>query len=108
MALEAFLMHYRNLRAFLCPNLQRVAEDDIIASDFLKEPAARDIVDASKFKLDKERLDGCFPISPIGALVTSLPGIISGACLTWSERCSWNYKLSSGRYHQQWLRGFRL
>lgn len=58
MALETFLMHYRNLRAFLCPNLQRVAEDDIIASDFLKEPAARDIADASKFKLDKERLDG--------------------------------------------------
>jgi len=58
MALETFLLHYRNLRAFLCPNLQRVAEDDIIASDFLKETSARDIADASKFKLDKERLDG--------------------------------------------------
>jgi hypothetical protein len=58
MALEAFLLHYRNLRAFLCPTLQRVADDDIIASDFLKEATARDLADATKLALDKERLDG--------------------------------------------------
>ncbi len=59
MALEAFLLHYRNLRAFLCPNLQkRVADDDIFASDFLKESTARDLADGSKLALHKDRLDG--------------------------------------------------
>jgi hypothetical protein len=50
MALESFLLHFRNLRAFLCPSLQR--QDDVLASDFLG------LYDRSdKLNLDKERLD---------------------------------------------------
>ncbi len=45
--LEAFLLHYRNLRAFLCPSLQSgVTQDDVLASDFMKEPRPRDLADA--------------------------------------------------------------
>jgi hypothetical protein len=47
MALESFLTHYRNLRAFLCPSLQVYGDEDIIASDFLKETPARDIGDSN-------------------------------------------------------------
>ena len=34
MALESFLLHFRNLAAFLCPSIQTCGPDDIIASDF--------------------------------------------------------------------------
>jgi hypothetical protein len=37
--LESFLLHYRNLRDFLCPSLKKgdrpPADDDVLASDFL-------------------------------------------------------------------------
>ena len=36
MAIESFLLHYRNLRGFLCPSIQTSWPDDVIASDFLK------------------------------------------------------------------------
>lgn len=37
MALESFLLHFRNLAAFLCPSLQTPFRDDILASDFFGE-----------------------------------------------------------------------
>jgi hypothetical protein len=55
--LESFLLHYRNLRAFLCPSLQRVDDDDVLASDFLGENEPRDSADASIFIKEKARLD---------------------------------------------------
>jgi hypothetical protein len=57
MALESFLLHFRNLRAFLCPSMQTCSDDDIVASDFLGEPVARDVVLSSPFLKDKKRLD---------------------------------------------------
>ena len=33
MAQESFLLHFRNLRAFLCPSLQGTRDDDVYASD---------------------------------------------------------------------------
>jgi hypothetical protein len=64
-ALESFLLHFRNLRAFLCPLLQtdpqkeppRVKPDDVIASDFLRESTARNVVSPDPFLADKERID---------------------------------------------------
>jgi hypothetical protein len=58
MALESFLLHYRNLRAFLCPSLQTLSNTDIIASDFMGDPNAKDLADAGKLGVDKQRLDG--------------------------------------------------
>ena len=49
MALEVLLLHYRCLRAFLCPSIQGkgvVREDDMLASDFLDEGNPRDLADA--------------------------------------------------------------
>jgi hypothetical protein len=57
MALECFLLHYRNLRAFLCPSLQRFGANDILASDFLGKSEEADIGDPSKLDRDKTRLD---------------------------------------------------
>lgn len=57
LALESFLLHFRNLRAFLCPSIQRVSSDDILASDYLGEPDPRDIGDPSKLGFEKMRLD---------------------------------------------------
>lgn len=57
MALESFLLHYRNLRGFLCPSLHFSRRDDIIASDFFNEVAERDLGDANKLGVDKVRLD---------------------------------------------------
>jgi hypothetical protein len=35
MVLESFLLHFRNLRTFLCPSTQKLTSpDDVIASDF--------------------------------------------------------------------------
>jgi len=41
MAAESFLLHFRNLRAFLCPSLQNFSNDDVIGSDYLKDPVPR-------------------------------------------------------------------
>ena len=55
MALESFLLHFRNLRAFLCPSLFR--DDDVLASDFLGRYDGSDVGDKNKLNVDKERLD---------------------------------------------------
>jgi len=57
MALESFLVHFRNLRAFLCPSLQPTYDDDVIASDFLGDPQARDIGDVARLAVDRQRLN---------------------------------------------------
>jgi hypothetical protein len=58
MTLECFLLHYRNLRAFLCPSLQAPPKrDDVVASDFLRLPTPDDAADPEKIRADKERLD---------------------------------------------------
>jgi hypothetical protein len=57
MALESFLLHFRNLRAFLCPSIQRQSDDDVLASDYLGMLDASDIGDLQKLSADKERLD---------------------------------------------------
>lgn len=58
MALECFLLHYRNLRAFLCPILQPPPkDDDILASDFLGKPTAEHVGDKTRIEDDKRRLD---------------------------------------------------
>jgi hypothetical protein len=58
MALESFLLHYRNLRAFLFPSLQlKPREDDVIAADFLGKESPDDVGDPSEVGQDKERLD---------------------------------------------------
>lgn len=57
MAMESFLVHFRNLRAFLCPFLQIITDDDVIATDFLGERQPRDIGDSGRLGVDKERID---------------------------------------------------
>jgi len=57
MALESFLLHFRNLRASLCPSLQNTTDDDVCASDFLDEPVEKDLGNADRFAVDKVRLD---------------------------------------------------
>jgi hypothetical protein len=59
MALESFLLHFRNLRAFLCPSLQKAPPrpDDILGSDFLHKPDPEDVADPNNIGDDKERLD---------------------------------------------------
>jgi hypothetical protein len=57
MALESFLLHFRNLRAFLCPTTQPTHDDDIIGSDFLKSPQPQDYGNWAKLGIDKKRLD---------------------------------------------------
>ena len=58
MALESFLLHFRNLRAFLYPSLQSVLDDDVVASDFLGEQKAEDVGDdPGTLASHKERLD---------------------------------------------------
>jgi hypothetical protein len=57
MALESFLLHFRNLRAFLCPSLQGSRDDDVLASDFLGKYDGSDVGDRDVLKVDKERLD---------------------------------------------------
>lgn len=56
-ALESFLLHHRNLRAFLCPSLQSVGDDDILATDFLGCTSATNVGDTNKLGTDKKRLD---------------------------------------------------
>jgi hypothetical protein len=59
MSLECFLLHYRNLRAFLCPSMQKGGPkpDDVLASDFLGKPTQNDVGDATKIVEDKQRID---------------------------------------------------
>jgi hypothetical protein len=57
MALESFLLHFRNLRAFLCPRLQPVVLDDVCASDFLDEPEERNLGEAEKLSVDQARIN---------------------------------------------------
>ena len=58
MALESFLLHFRNLRAFLCPSLQKfVSTNDVLASDFLGKPKATDEGDPEKLEGNHQRLD---------------------------------------------------
>lgn len=57
MALESFLLHFRNLRDFLCPLLPKVNKDDICASDFLDKPAVDNEGDAAKLSKDQERIN---------------------------------------------------
>src|SRR5262245_37262534 len=56
MAMEAFLLHFRNLRAFLCPKMQSLWDDDVIATDFLKESSERNVVSAI-LPGEKDRID---------------------------------------------------
>jgi hypothetical protein len=57
-ALESFLLHYRNLRAFLCPSLQNLNDDDVIASDFMRSEHSADYGNARAFDSEeKKRLD---------------------------------------------------
>ena len=57
MALESFLLHFRNLRAFLCPSIQPISVDDVCASDFINAPEARDLGTASRLSVDQERIN---------------------------------------------------
>jgi hypothetical protein len=57
MALDSFLLHFRNLRAFLCPLLQKTSDDDVCAGDFLNEPAEKNLGNARRLAGDKVRLD---------------------------------------------------
>jgi len=58
MALESFLLHFRNLRAFLCPSLQCVYREDILAGDFYESPRREDVVAPERLARDVERLNG--------------------------------------------------
>ena len=58
MALESFLLHFRNLRAFLCPSLQNISNDDILASDYLDKVDPQDVGIPRRFHAtEKARLD---------------------------------------------------
>jgi hypothetical protein len=56
-ALESFLLHFRNLRGFLCPTLQKTCGDDICASAFVGKSQAVDVADTRTLSRDKPRLD---------------------------------------------------
>lgn len=56
-AIEAFLLHYRNLRALLCPSLQKTSGDDVIASDFMDKSMPEDVGDPGVLGVDKDRID---------------------------------------------------
>ena len=57
MAMESFLLHFRNLRAFLCPSSQRVGDDDVLAVDFLPGCTGMDVGDVNRLAADKQLLD---------------------------------------------------
>jgi hypothetical protein len=81
MALECLLLHFRSLRAFLCPSLQPVQADDILASDFLDERVHRDLGDSSKLVPDKKRIDKMF-----AHLSYSREQFITGGQFAWEAR----------------------
>jgi hypothetical protein len=57
-ALESFLLHFRNLRVFLFPLLQNsVANDDVLASDYLGKSRPQNIGTVRAFHADKDGLD---------------------------------------------------
>ena len=56
-ALESFLLHFRNLRAFLCPSLQVFTDDDVAASDYLGRAIVEDIGDPSILGKDQVRIN---------------------------------------------------
>lgn len=56
LALEGFLLHYRNLRSFLCPGSEPWT-DDIVASDFLGSGELSDVGDSATIGQHKDRLD---------------------------------------------------
>jgi hypothetical protein len=80
MALESFLLHFRNLRAFLCPSLQTLGADDVLASEFLGMYDGSDVGDPDKLKVDKERLDKMLP-----HLTYSRPDYIEGGDHGWDS-----------------------
>ena len=54
--LEAFLLHFRNLHAFLYPSRHPIKEDDVFGSDFLEKEKPEDIGgDTSWFNKDEQR-----------------------------------------------------
>jgi hypothetical protein len=59
--LESFLLHYRNLRDFLCPRLkekdQAPSNDTVVASDFLDMEAPQNMADASVLGKDRTRIN---------------------------------------------------
>jgi hypothetical protein len=57
MAMECFLLHFRNVRSFLCPSLQWTCDDDILACNYFS-CEERDVADAARLGLDKRRIDG--------------------------------------------------
>jgi len=57
MAVESFLLHYRNLRAFVCPAIQSTRADDVIASDFTGAPNPEAFGDRRSLERDKERIN---------------------------------------------------
>ena len=57
MALESFLLHFRNLRAFLCPEQELLKPDDVIASDFLNAERACNLADPGPLSADRVRIN---------------------------------------------------
>jgi hypothetical protein len=58
MAMECFLLHFRNIRSFLCPSLGNPPrKNDLVASDYFGNSEATDCAKAATFSLDKDRLD---------------------------------------------------
>jgi hypothetical protein len=59
--LESFLLHYRNLRDFLCPRLkeqdQAPSNDTVVASDFLDMEVPQNMADASVLGKDRTRIN---------------------------------------------------
>jgi len=78
MAMESFLLHFRNLRAFLCPSLQRVDEDDVLAVDFLRAWTGIDVGDVNRLAADKQRLDRM-----LAHLSYSREEYVTGGCAGW-------------------------
>ena len=59
--LESFLLHYRNLRDFLCPRLKQQdkdpARDNVLASDFLDLGMAQNMADPAVLGRDRTRIN---------------------------------------------------
>jgi hypothetical protein len=53
MALESFLLHFRNLRTFLCPKLQVTKPDDITGPDFVGLGHKDDAINSARFPMDE-------------------------------------------------------
>lgn len=55
--LEAFLLHYRNLRDFLCPGRRDALKDDVLASDYFGAETQRDLADLAVLGRDRVRMN---------------------------------------------------